>query len=124
MSNFLLSISLIFILTSCGQDMSSTNFSAGSSTSTSSSSTCGCNTDSYPVCANVNGRNVTFKNGCLAQCSGYRYTTGSCTGDDCDSNSGAVCGIINEDLSPRIYSNECSLLQAGADQVVDSRCNL
>ncbi len=115
---------ILFFLTSCGQDITSGVLTTGSSSSASTANNCGCEKTIDPVCANANGRMVSFKNGCLAQCSGFQYTMGSCSSDDCNSNSGPVCGVINVELSPRVYSNECNLLKAGADQVEDSECDL
>ncbi|MAF77848.1 MAG: hypothetical protein CME63_18155 [Halobacteriovoraceae bacterium] len=121
--SYILLFSLIFIV-SCGQDVTSNMLTTGSSSSAASSNNCSCSNQVDPVCATANGQYITYRNGCLAQCAGLRYTTGQCSMDDCDSDSGPVCGVIDEDLSPRVYSNECSLLKAGADQVVDSECNL
>lgn len=117
-------VSLIFFLTSCGQDVTSGILTTGSSSSAVTSNDCGCENITEPVCADVNGNMIPFKNGCLAQCSGFQYTMGNCSNSDCNSNSGPVCGVVNVQLSPRVYSNECALLKAGADQVQDSECNL
>ncbi len=117
-------LSALFLITSCGQDITSGVLTTGSSSSAATANTCGCESTVDPVCANANGQYVSFKNGCLAQCSGFRYTMGSCSSDNCNSNSGPVCGVVNVELSPRVYSDECALLKAGADQVEDSECDL
>ena len=115
------------LLFSCGQDMTS-SLSSGGSTSSSSSSTsssnCYCTTEVDPVCAYTNSKQITFRNGCLAQCAGLRYNSGECSSDDCDSDSGPVCGILDEGKTPSVYTDECALLRAGADQVSDSRCGI
>jgi hypothetical protein len=109
---------------SCGKDVSQEVFNSSATSTSSATTPCSCSKDISPVCADVNGKLVSFKNGCLAQCSGYSYTVGECSSQDCNPESGAVCGSISSDLSPRVYSDECALLKAGADQVSDSKCDL
>ncbi len=119
---FIKFVFIFIFLSSCGQDLTSGVLSSGGSTSTSDN--CFCTSDVNPVCAYTNSKQITFRNGCLAQCAGLRYKSGQCSSDDCDSNSGPVCGSINEDLDPNVYSDECALLRAGANQVQDSECGL
>lgn len=115
---------LLFLLSSCGQDLTNGALKMGTTTSAATTSNCGCPATVDPVCVSMNQTSLTFKNGCLAQCAGYQYTSGGCTTDTCNSNSGPVCGTLNTDLSPKVYTDECSLLRAGANQVANSDCGL
>lgn len=121
------SFTLLFLLTSCGQDLTNGALRIGTSASGAAASDCNCPTTVDPVCVSFNGTSLTYKNGCLAQCDGRQYISGACTANNCNSNSGAVCGTRNSNQNPpvyQIYSDECALLKAGSDQVTNDKCNL
>lgn len=117
-------LTFLSLLSSCGQDLSNGAMRTGTTTSAATSSDCGCPKTVDPVCVNMNQTSLTFKNGCLAQCAGYQYTSGGCTTNTCNSYSGPVCGTLSSDLTPKVYTDECSLLRAGANQVASSDCGL
>jgi len=117
-------LTLIFLFTSCGQDLTNGALRNSTSTSTVTASECNCSKLVDPVCVTFNGSSLTYINGCLAQCDGHQYKSGPCTTDSCNSNSGPVCGTISTDTHPQVYTDECSLLQAGANQVANGQCGI
>lgn len=123
---------LIFIV-SCGQDL--TSLGRGNSGKASSNSQsplmCSCSDAKDYVCGSNGEINMTFLNGCIAQCNGFSYTQGACQAGEevpsCDENIKDVCGQpacadTSNCPSPGIYSNQCTLVNSGATQVDMSEC--
>lgn len=118
-------------LFSCGQDLTR-NPGARTESTSYSSITCSCSDYSSPVCGFNGSQYITFLNGCIAQCNGFSYTSGACNPQgssqtQCSSSSGQVCGIPacptgQNCQGAGIYSDQCSLQNAGATQVDMSQC--
>ena len=130
----LIILTTLILLASCGQDLTSTGTTKGSS-SNFSALTCACSDQNAPVCAFTGAQYVTFLNGCIAQCNGFSYTNGSCTPTtNCNQNSGQICGqppmptcptgmaCTQQMPSPVWYANECDLNSAKATVTDSSNC--
>lgn len=125
---------LLFVLIGCGQDLTR-NPGARSDRTDYSALTCSCGDYSSPVCGFNGTQYITFLNGCIAQCNGFSYTSGACAPQSgsaqqqCDSNSGQVCGIppcTTQGSCPgaSVYSDQCELQSNNATQVDLSQCSL
>jgi hypothetical protein len=136
---WLSSLLTLFLISSCGQDFST---SGRSNKSTSfSATTCSCSDNKQPVCGSLNGKLTTYINACVAQCNGAEYTDGICQnsalaneGTQCNINSGTLCGRVKtvcdasqgactQIVNPaKYFTNQCVLLQSGAEQLDLSEC--
>ncbi len=122
---------VLFFTVSCGQDLTSLGRgNSGRATSNSSVSelTCSCSDTYEPVCGTNGSITLTVRNGCIAQCNGLTYTTGSCEANQtvCNTSMNPVCGqppcTGSTCPDPGVYNNECEMLRAGATQLDMSDC--
>lgn len=131
---YIIFLAALFFI-SCGQDLTTTR-SSRANTQDFSALTCSCSDESSPVCGFTGSQYVTFLNGCIAQCNGFTYTSGSCTPTtSCNQNSGQLCGqppmpicptgmaCTQQMPNPIWYANECNLISANATLVDTSNCS-
>jgi hypothetical protein len=122
---------IIFLFVSCGQELRSPSSRGSQTLREFNSVTCSCSDYLDPVCGNNGAQYITFRNGCIAQCNDYDYTSGACdpnVGVTCDQTSGQVCGLppctTATNCPPaRVYSDSCALTSAGATLVESSQCS-